>query len=204
METTLHFLAFAKTEAAEVLMSHHKPGRRQQNRLGIHASSRCSSKRRSPSDSENTSVSTPISLPFQFVAEFRVEVPEAAEFLGNPDLGPQARSLFLAIINTPEALNRICQVAILCDRTEDSGGRFKGKLTGPDREDILEAILPHLPVEVEEYWIGLRREDSASYDFYVDRIFQQFQSSLRKIDIINMSTGESISLGVNSGIHPAS
>jgi len=185
-------------------MSHRKPRPRQQNRLGIRASSRCSSKRRSPSDSENTPVSTPISIPFQLVANFQVEVLEATEFLEEPNLTPQARSLFLAIIHTPEALNRICHVAILCDGTEDSGGRFKGKLAAPHREDILEPILPHLPVELQEYWIGLRRENSASYGFYVDRIFQQFQSSLRKIDIINTSTGESISLWVNGGIQAAS
>jgi hypothetical protein len=204
MEATRHFFVFAKTESTEVLMSHLKPRPRQQNRLGIRASSRCSAKKRSPTDSENTPVSTRISVPFQFFAHFQVEVAKATEFLGEPDLSPQARSLFLAIIHTPEALNRICHVAILCDRTEESGNYFKGKLTGLDREDILDGILPHLPVELQEYWIGLRRENSASYDFYVDRIFHQFQSSLRKIDIINMSTGESISLWVNGGMQAAS
>jgi hypothetical protein len=182
-------------------MSYHKPGSGQQTRPGIHGSPRCSAKKRSPADPEIPPVYTPISVKFQLVADFQVEVPKATEFLEEPDLSPQARSLFLAIINTPEALNRICHVAILCDRTEDSGGRFKEKLTGPDREDILDAILPHLPVEVEEYWIGLQRQDSDSFDFYVDRIFQQFQSSLRRTEIINMTTGESISL--NSRIHPA-
>lgn len=184
-------------------MSHHKPGSGQQTRPGIRGGSRCSAKKRSPEDSEILPVYTPISVPFQFVANFQVEIPKATEFLEEPDLSPQARSLFLAIINTPEALNRICHVAILCDRTEDSGSYFKGKLTELDREDILDAILSYLPVELEEYWIGLRRENSDTFDFYVDRIFQQFQSSLTKIEIINMTTGESISLWGNSKIHPA-
>lgn len=185
-------------------MSRHRPDLSHQNRPGVHASSRCSAKKTSPADSEIPSVYTPISVPFRFIAEFQVKVPKAPEFLEEPDLSPQARSLFLAIINTPEALNRICHVAILCDRTEDSGSYFKGKLTELDREDIVDAILSYLPVELEEYWLELRRQDSDSFDFCVDRIFQQFQSSLRKIEIINTSTGESTPLWVSSGIHPAS
>lgn len=184
-------------------MSDHKPGPGQQNRPGIRASSRCSAKKISPADSEIPPVYIPISVPFQFVADFQVEVPKAREFLQEPYLSPQARSLFLAIINTPEALNRICHVAILCDRTEDSGSYFRGKLTELDREDILDAIFSYLPVKLKEYWIGLQRQDSDSFDFYVDRIFQQFQSSLRKIEIINLTTGESISLWGNNRIHPA-
>lgn len=188
----------------EGFMSRHRPGPGAQDHPGIHAIPRCAAKNRSQADSEDALASTAISVPFQFVAEFQVEVPRAPEFLEEPDLSPQARSLFLAIINTPEALNRVCHVAILCDRTEDSGNYFKGKLTELDREDIVDAILSYLPVELEEYWLELRRQDSDSFDFCVDSIFQQFQSSLRKIEIINTSTGESTPLWVNSGIHPAS
>jgi hypothetical protein len=186
-------------------MSRRKPIRSgQQDRQCFHAISRCSQEKRTTADPENTPVTTPISIPFQLVANFQVEVPKGTEFLGEPDLSPQTRGLFLAIINTPEALNRICHVSILCDRTEESGGSFKGKLAAPDREDILDPILSYLPVELKEYWIGLRQENRDFFDFCVDRIFQQFQSSLRRIDITNMSTKESISLWVNNGIHPAS
>ena len=135
-------------------MSHHKPGRGEQTRPGIRASSRCSANKRSSEDSENTPVYTSISVPFQFVADFQVEVPKAQEFLEEPDLSPEARSLFLAIINTPEALNRICHVAILCDRTEDSGSYFKGELMELDREDILDAILSYLPSNSRSTGLG--------------------------------------------------
>ena len=185
-------------------MPHHKPNLSKQDRLCIHAISRCAARNGSHADSEPPGASTVISVPFQFVADFQVEASNATEFLEDPDLSPQARSLFLAIIRTPEALNRICHVAILCDGTEDSGCRFKGKLAEPDREDILDAILSYLPAELKEYWIRLQQQDSDSFDFYIDRIFQQFQSSLVKIEFINMTTGESTPLWVNSGIQPDS
>lgn len=182
-------------------MPHHRPNLSQQDRPRI---PRCAAKNRSQADSEDAPESTAISVPFQFVADFQVEVPNATEFLEDPDLSTEARRLFLAIIRTPEALNRICHVAILCDGTEDSGGRFKGKLTEPDREDILDAILSYLPAGVKEYWIGLQRQAPASFDFYIDRIFQQFQSSLVKVEFINVTSGKSETLWPNSGIHPAS
>lgn len=182
-------------------MPHHRPNLGQQDRPSV---PRCAAKNRSQADSEDAPVSTAISVPFQFVADFQVEVPNAREFLVDPDLSTEARSLFLAIIRTPEALNCICHVAILCDDPEDSGGRFKGKLTKPDREDILDTILSYLPAGLKDYWIGLQQQNSDSFDYYIDRIFQQFQSSLVKIECINVTSGESETLWPNSGIHPAS
>jgi hypothetical protein len=73
---------------------------------------------------------------------------------------------------------------------------------GPDPEDIFEAILPYLPVEIEEYWTRLRGEDHDSFDAYIEDIFEQFRSSLKKTAIIDMTAGESTPLWVNRKIHP--
>ena len=169
---------------------------------GIHVNSSWSPNGGSPADPESLPTATKISVPFKLVAEFRVEAEDAAEYLQQPDLDPQERSLFLAIITTPEALNRICRLAVVCALTEDSERVFKGLFMGPDSKEIFESILPYLPVEIEEYWTKLRREDINRFDAYICHIFEQFRSSLRKTEMIDMATGESIPLWVNSRIHP--
>lgn len=132
-----------------------------------------------------------------------MEAEKPAEFLEEPDLTPQERRLFLAIITTPQALNRICRLAIVCDLTEDSERYFEGKFMGPEPEDILDSILPYLPVDVEKHWTAFERENRDCFDSSMDRIFQRFRSSLRKAEIIEMTTGESIPLWANSKIRPA-
>jgi hypothetical protein len=183
-------------------MRNHKPAPGRQDHRGIHAISHGSPEGRPPVESEPQRPATPISVPFQLVADFVVEGDRVAEFLQEPDLSPEERSLFLAIINTPEALNRICRLAVISDLTEDSDRVFKGLFMGPDPEDIFETILPYLPVEIQEYWTRLRGEDHDSFDAYIEDIFEQFRSSLKKTAIIDMTIGESIPLWVNRKIHP--
>lgn len=184
-------------------MSESKADLGQQDRRGNHATSHHSARDRLPTESEHPPAANSISVPFQLVAEFVVEAGKAAEFLEEPDLNSQERSLFLAVITSPEAFNRVCRLAIVCDLTEDSEFYFEGKFMGPEPEDILESILAYLPVEQQAYWTGLRREDCGCFDFCIDRIFQQFRSSLRKTEIKDMTTGESIPLWANSKIYPA-
>jgi|GEM_PF-2340009 len=184
-------------------MSDHKPCPGEQEHRGIQTSSRLSAKGRSPVDPESLPAATQISVPFKLVAEFRIEAENVAEYLQQPDLDPEERSLFLAIITTPEALNRICRLAVVCALTEDSERHFKGKFMGPEPEDILASILPYIPGDLQEYWTTLRRENCGCVDFYIDRIFQQFNSSLRKTQILDVSTGESIPLWANSKIQPS-
>jgi hypothetical protein len=185
-------------------MSDHQPDHGQQDRRGIPAISHYSAKDRSPAQSERQPAADSISVPFQLVADFVVEAKKTAEYLLEPDLGPQERSLFLAIITTPEALNRICRFAIVCDLTEDSERYFKGKFMGPETEDIFASILPYLPVELQNYWTGLQRECCDCFESCIDSIFEQFRSSLRKTEIIDVTTGESIPLWANSKIQAES
>lgn len=182
-------------------MSDHKTSASQQNCGGVDVVSNSPAKGGPPADPERLPAAR-ISVPFQLLADFVVETERAAEYLQQPDLDPQERSLFLAIINTPEALNRICRLAVVCALTEDSERHFKGKFMGPEPEDILSSILPYLPVDLQEYWTRLRRENCGCVDFYIDRIFQQFNSSLEKTQILDVSTGESIPLWTNSKIQP--
>lgn len=182
-------------------MSDHKPDAGQQDCGGVHVISNSPAKGGSPADPERLPAAR-ISVPFQLVADFVVEAERAAEYLQQPDLDPQERSLFLTIITTPEALNRICRLAVVCALTEDSERHFKRKFMGPEPEDILASILPYIPGDLQEYWTTLRRENCGCVDFYIDRIFQQFNSSLRKTQILDVSAGESIPLWANSKIQP--
>ena len=186
-------------------MSDRKPDPGQQGRRGIHAISHRSAKGRSPAESghQPAATSIPVSVPFQLIADFVVETEKAAEFLDGSDLDPQERSLFLAVITTPQALNRICRLVIVCDLTDDSERYFKGRFMGPEAKDILDSVLPYLPVEMEKYWTELQREDRDFFDSSMDRIFAQFRTSLRKVEIIEMTTGESIPLWGNSKLRPA-
>jgi len=186
-------------------MSDRKPEPGQQDRRGIHAISHHSTWGRLQAGSGHQAAATsiPLSVPFQLIADFVVEAEKTAEFPEESDLSPQERSLFLAVINTPAALNRICRLVIVCDLSDDSERYFEGIFMGPQPEDILDSILPYLPVEIAKYWTGLQQESRDLFDSCMDRIFGRFRSSLRKTEIIEMTTGESIPLWGNSKIRPA-
>jgi len=186
-------------------MSNHKPDHKpdpgQQARRGIHAISHHSGKGGSPAESPQVAAAS-MPVPFQLVADFQVEVEKPAEYLQETDLSPEERSLFLAIINTPKALNCICRLAIVSELTDDSDRVFNRLFMGPDPEDIFQFILPYLPVEIERYWTKLRQKDHDSFDAYIEYMFEQFTCSLRKTAIIDMTSGESIPLWVNKKIRP--
>lgn len=183
-------------------MPGHQPDPGPQDRRGIHVTSDSSAKDTTPAESKLKLPATSISVPFRLVAEFRVEVENAAEFLEEPDLTPQERSLFLAIIDTPEALNRICRLAVVVDlaRDLDSSRYFERRFMGPESEDIFDSVLPYLPSELREFWTGLRQLDCDTFESCMDRIFDPFRASLEKTEIIDMATGESIPLWTSSKI----
>lgn len=183
-------------------MSDQKPFPGQQVCRGIHATPPFSGKDGSPTESGPQPPATPISIPFQLVADFQVEAEKAMEYLRDPDLTSEMRSLFLAIITTPEALNRVCRLAVVSNLTEDSDRVFKGLFMGPFPEDIFESIRPHLPVEIEEYWTKLRREDCDSFEAYIGDIFEQFTSSLKNTAVIDITTGESLPLWLTHRFQP--
>lgn len=183
-------------------MSDQKPVPGEQERRSIHAISRCSSKRGSPAESESQPRATLISVPFQVVADFQVDGDEVAQFLQDPDLSPEERTLFLAIINTPDALNRICGVVVILDLISDSERYFRDTIFGPELEITVDAILPSLPGEIQDYWTRLRQEDRDAFDYCINRTFEPFHTSLRKAEIKEMTTGESIPFRVRSKTYP--
>jgi hypothetical protein len=121
-------------------MRNHKPDPGQQDHRDIHAISLYSAKDGSPEQPGAQQVVTDLGpVPFQLVADFQVEVGNPAEFLHEPDVSPEERSLFLAIINTPQALNRICRLAVVSNLSEISNCVFERLFMGPDPEDIYES-----------------------------------------------------------------
>jgi hypothetical protein len=121
-----------------------------------------------------------------------VEGDKVVQFLQKSDLSPEVRSLFLAIINTPEARNRLCGVVMVLDLVSDSERYFSKGIFGPKLEVTVDAILPSLPGEIQDYWIRLRREDRDAFDFCIDRMFEPFHASLKKTEIRDITTGESV------------
>ena len=132
------------------------------------------------------------------IADFVVEAKNPAQFLMEPDLTPEERGLFLTVLTKPEVLNRMCRLAIVCDLSGDPGKYFEETFMGPEPEDILDCILPYLSADLQEYWTRLRREKRGNFDFSMDRIFQEFRSSLTHTAIKDMVTGEVIPLRVSS------
>ncbi|MFP5226682.1 MAG: hypothetical protein ACLGXA_03575 [Acidobacteriota bacterium] len=173
-------------------MLDHNPGPDQQDRRGIHAVSHSSGESRPPAGSTPRPPTSPISVPFQLVADFVVEGDRVRQFLQDPDLSPEERSLFLTIINTPEALNRICGVVMVLDLVSDSERYFSKGIFGPQLEITVDAILPSLPGEIQDYWTSMRRVDREGFDFWIDRMFEPFHASLRKTEIRDVTTGESV------------
>ena len=148
-------------------MSDQKPVPGQEVCRGIHAPSRYSTKGGSPAESEPQPPASPRSVPFQLVADFVVEGDGVAQFLEDPDLSPEERSLFLAIRNTPEALRRICGIVVILDLISDSERYFRDKIFGPELEITVDAVLPSLPSEIQDYWTSLRRDDPDAFHYCI-------------------------------------
>jgi hypothetical protein len=139
-----------------------------------------------------------LSVPFLLIADFVVEPEAPAEFLQDTDTSPEERDLFLTILTTPDALNRICRLVIVSKLTDDSRRFFEGKFLGPEWADILDCLLPYLSAQQQAFWTRLRSEHEGRFDFCIDRIYQQFRCVLKKTEMKDMITGEAIPLRVNS------
>lgn len=137
-------------------------------------------------------------LPFRLIADFAVESNTAAAYLQQPDLTQQERDFFLTVLHTPEALNRMCRLAIVSDFEADLDGCFRDKFLGPHPEDILDCALPYLPAELANYWKELRERNYDCFSHWIDEIFMEFRSSLKRTVIEDMTTGETIPLQVGS------
>jgi hypothetical protein len=134
-------------------------------------------------------------IPFRLIADFVVETETAAEFLKNPDLTPEQRSLFLTLLTDPEARNRISRLAIVCDLSAHEHSKFFGDLfSGPHPEQILDRILPCLTADLQKYWTRLRVEEYDYFASLIDEIFLQFNCSLKKVMIEDKTSEEEIPL----------
>jgi hypothetical protein len=153
-------------------MSDHDRGRYQQVPDGNSDNSSGFPKDCSPAGCEPQQALKSRSVPFRLIADFVVEPAAPAEFLQDTDTSPEERDLFLTILLTPDALNRICRLEIVSKLTDDLRRYFEGKFLGPEWADILDCLLPYLSAEQQAFWTTLRREQSGRYDFCIDRIFQ--------------------------------
>lgn len=134
-------------------------------------------------------------VPFRLIADFRVQAETAVEFLQDPKTTPEESRLLLWVLTQPEAMNRMCRMAIVDDLLAyECGTYFQDTFMGPDAEDILNGIPPYLSPELKEYWTQLRSENHDDFSNAICNVFQTFHSSLKKTVIEDRSTGEEISL----------
>ena len=189
---------YPPTARQEAPMSDHDRGRHQQVPEGIRDNSSDFPKDCSPAGCEPQQALKSLSVPFRLIVDFVVEPEAPAEFLQDTDTSPEERDLFLTILITPDALNRICRLVIVSKLTDDSRRYFEGKFLGPEWADILDCLLPSLSAEQQAFWTTLRREQSGRYDFCIDRIFQQFRGVLKTTEMRDVISGEAIPLRVNS------
>ena len=141
---------------------------------------------------------TTMSVPFQLIADFAVEAPESAEFFSDPETSTEEYRFFMTLLTTPEALNRICRLALACDLNMDGSKYFDGTFMGPEPEDILNAIQSYLSPDQREYWTRLRDEKYDEFGGRILSIFEQFESSLKRVKVLDTNTGETIPLRVSS------
>ena len=135
---------------------------------------------------------------FRLIADFVVETETAIEFLKKPDLLPEQRDLFLILLTNPEARNRISRLAIVCDfSAHECTEYFDGVFSGPDPEQILDCVLPYLNADSQEYWTRLRNAEYYYFSSVIDEVFQQFNSSLKKVVIEDTTTGDHIPLRIS-------
>ena len=140
---------------------------------------------------------SPASLPspsvsFRMTADLVVEIKTAAKFLQQPDLSSEERRFFLTILTTPDALNRVCRLAVVDDLAREEDGLFEGQFFGPQSEDILAVVMPYLSKEDQLFWTRLQQENSAA-DFLTE-MFCEFKTALRRVDVEERSSGEAIPL----------
>jgi hypothetical protein len=160
------------------------------------------SRRLEAQDSDSPLSVTTQSVPFQLIADFAVETPTVAEFIRDVGSATEEYRLFMTILTTPEALNRICRLALVCDLNVnmDENKYFDGAFMGPEPGDILNSILSYLSPDQQEYWTRLRKVDYNEFGESIDSVFGEFQSSLKKIKVLDVNTGEAIPLRVSSRV----
>jgi hypothetical protein len=132
-----------------------------------------------------------LSVPFRLTADFVVEIDTAAKYLQQPDLTPEERRLLLTVLTTPEALNRMCRLAIVSD-LEREPGLLEDQFFGPQSEDILAAILPYLASEDQRFWSRLRHDFPENLGNYLLPMFCEFKTILRRVMVVDAATGEAI------------
>jgi len=132
------------------------------------------------------------SVPFRLTADFVVEITTAAEFLQQPDLASEERRLLLTVLTTPEALNRVCRLAIVDDLEVEQAELFEGQFFGPQSEDILAAVMPYLSSEDQTFWTRLQQENPPVN--YLTEMFCEFKTALRRVAVEDTGTGEAIPL----------
>jgi hypothetical protein len=86
------------------------------------------------------------SVAFRLTADFVVENTTAAEFLERFDATSEEWRLLSTVLTTPEALHRICRLAIVDDLAGDAGF-FEGQFSGAMDDEVLAAVLPYLSSE---------------------------------------------------------
>jgi hypothetical protein len=132
-------------------------------------------------------------IPFRLIADFVVETETAVEFLQRDDLAPQERDLFLIVLTTPEARNRMCRLAIVSDfEAHLADCYFDDKFRGPQPADILNCISPYLPEALLGWWKEFQQENSEYFSYRIGLIFMEFRTALRRIVIQDMTTQDAI------------
>jgi hypothetical protein len=131
------------------------------------------------------------------IADFVVKTETVATFLRGSDLTREERDLLLAVLTNPEALNRMCRLAMVCDLSAHVYGcYFEDTFRGPDPDDIFDSVLPYLSADLREYWTRLRSENHERFSADILNIFLEFRSSLQQTAIEDRTTGELIPLRI--------
>ena len=152
-------------------------------------------------DSPATEAATK-TLPFRLVADITIQAPTSSAFLEQPDVTPQQRSFFAAVLTNPEAFNRMCRIAIVCELEAHSEEWFETEFEGPETEDILSCALPYLSAEDQEYWKLIQQESDERLSYFLMPIFLEFTGSLENVAILDLTTGETIPNRVCSRHNP--
>jgi len=124
-------------------------------------------------------------------ADFVVAIDSAVEYLQRPDVTSEGRRLLLTVLTTPEALNRMCRLAIVSD-LETEPGLFEEQFFGPQSQDILAAVMPYLSAEDQGFWARLEREFPENLGNYLLPMFCEFKSKLQQVVVEDATTCQAI------------
>ena len=145
----------------------------------------------SPDFSGPSSIESGLSNCFRLMADFVVDAKPMVEYLQTLDLTAEQRRLALTTLTTPEAFHRMCRMAIVSE-LESETGVLEEQFYGPQSEDILACVLPHLSDEDQQFWKKLHRESPDHISDFLVLMFNAFQTTLRSVAITDMTNGETI------------